>query len=151
MGRERDMAMGAHGPSATTAMTCMAKGVVTFDDFCELLDFEDMPEEILAKCAHFDSPQGESGKMNDMPIMPQRGALVLFTANPCWNFVRFLDVHRLESNNTWVQSIYVCLLDMHEVDFGSAEKLRHWWKVSRKQIRHFSPSCQKLLENAASG
>lgn len=25
------------------------KGVVTFDDFCELLDFEDMPEEILAK------------------------------------------------------------------------------------------------------
>ncbi|CAJ1379343.1 unnamed protein product [Effrenium voratum] len=25
------------------------KGSVTFDDFCELLDFEDMPEEVLAK------------------------------------------------------------------------------------------------------
>lgn len=37
------------GPSATTC----CEAAVTFDDFCELLDFEDMPEEILAKCAHF--------------------------------------------------------------------------------------------------
>lgn len=36
-------------PSATTC----CEVAVTFDDFCELLDFEDMPEEILAKCAHF--------------------------------------------------------------------------------------------------
>lgn len=27
------------------------KGAVTFDDFCELLDFEDMPDEILQKCS----------------------------------------------------------------------------------------------------
>ena len=29
----------------------LQKGAVTFDDFCELLDFEDMPDEILQKCA----------------------------------------------------------------------------------------------------
>ena len=30
------------------------QGVVTFDDFCELLDFEDMAEDVLTKC----SPDG---------------------------------------------------------------------------------------------
>ena len=27
-----------------------SQGVVSFDDFCELLDFEDMPDDILVKC-----------------------------------------------------------------------------------------------------
>ena len=50
-------------PSATTC----CEAAVTFDDFCELLDFEDMPEEILAKCAHFYLIPLESGKINEMP------------------------------------------------------------------------------------
>ena len=39
----------ADGPSLVRLSP--QKGAVTFDDFCELLDFEDMPDEILQKCA----------------------------------------------------------------------------------------------------
>ena len=55
----------------------------------------------------------------------EKGALVLCAANPCRNLVRFVEVHSLESNNTWVQSMYVCLLDMDEADCRSKEKLRY--------------------------
>ena len=49
------------GASATSC----CEAAVTFDDFCELLDFEDMPEEILAKCAHVSILPLDSGKMNE--------------------------------------------------------------------------------------
>ena len=40
-----------HPLSAKTPLLFLAfQGAVTFDDFCELLDFEDMPDEILQKC-----------------------------------------------------------------------------------------------------
>ena len=28
----------------------LCEGSVDFDDFCELLDFEDMPDDVLQKC-----------------------------------------------------------------------------------------------------
>ena len=51
-----------------------SKGSVTFDDFCELLDFEDMPEEVLAKCPSHTGPLSLGFVRMEVAFIMQEGS-----------------------------------------------------------------------------
>ena len=100
------------------------QGAVTFDDFCELLDFEDMPDEILQKC---DTVRWLSVSVS----ISEEG---YWNLKCFWRFIRFCFSADTFCTETWGLSIGDAFLFLH---LSARNYERHQsvcWKITTNSL-----------------
>ena len=114
----------SYGPSLVRLSPCCSwpKGAVTFDDFCELLDFEDMPDEILQKC---------SCPLVVAVSISEEG---YWNLKCFWRFIRFCFSANTFCTDTWGLSIGDAFLFLH---LSARNYERHQsvcWKITTNSL-----------------